>query len=102
MAGVAYQFGEIAPNTTIPLLGILPIAIFGQQLTIPISATVILNEQSPLGAVSGQTVNAVHVIGSGMIGIAHLLVDIIVGGPALDAAATTIQSAAQPFYEGRV
>ncbi|MGH8591368.1 MAG: choice-of-anchor P family protein [Gammaproteobacteria bacterium] len=87
VAGITVPLGEIAPNTTLPLLGELPLPILGPlglTVPVPISATVTLNEQ--VRSPQGLEVNAVRVKGKGNVsGLAQLSVDIILGGPEVSA-----------------
>ncbi len=70
ISGVLYEQSEFAPNTTVNVSGTIIATVGGLQVLVPVSGTVIINEQTSGGdgrTTSSLTVNFLHVSVSGSV-----------------------------------
>jgi hypothetical protein len=92
VAGVTVLQGplSVAPNTSIPISLNVPVNVAGLiNTTLPVSGTMTINEQAPLGP-DGLNVNGFHLVASGSVaGLASLTLDIILAGPGAQASRET-------------
>ncbi len=89
IAGQTIPLGSVAPNTSIPVVGNVPVTVAGVPIQLPVNLTLTLNEQSTGGnGVSDKAINVTgfHLVGTANAGLVSLAVDIALAAPVAETA----------------